>query len=99
MAVLNYEGNDYKSELKGKSIVMFWAEWCGPCQMTKPGVTELGEEGVNVILIDVDKNQELSKAEGISAVPTIKLFNETELKKELQGFMAKEQLQTELDAI
>lgn len=58
-------------------LVDFFAEWCGPCKMMPPILSEVKEklgEGVKVIKIDVDKNQSLAQSLHVKGVPTLMVF-------------------------
>ena len=53
-------------------VVDFTATWCGPCQRIAPLFAQLAEENPDVVFVkvDVDENQEVAQACGVSAMPT-----------------------------
>jgi len=55
----------------------FWAEWCGPCRMMAPVLSELAKDWkgkVTVVKINSDQQPDLSSRFGISGIPTFILF-------------------------
>nr|CAG25528.1 thioredoxin [Suberites ficus] len=57
-------------------VIDFTASWCGPCKMIAPKFEEMEKQFTNVAFykIDVDDNDEVAEAQGISAMPTFKFF-------------------------
>lgn len=59
------------------TLVDFYADWCGPCKMMPPVLKEVKNElgeSVNIIKVDVDKNQKAANKYGIRSIPTLILF-------------------------
>jgi thioredoxin 1 len=64
-------------------LVDFFAEWCGPCKMMPPILTQVHEklgDKVRIIKIDVDKNPQLATELNVSSVPTLAIFHKGEIK-------------------
>uniref|UniRef100_A0A9I3CJN6 Thioredoxin domain-containing protein n=1 Tax=Anopheles culicifacies TaxID=139723 RepID=A0A9I3CJN6_9DIPT len=57
-------------------IVNFHAEWCDPCKILTPKMTELLEpsDEIDLAIVDVDDNAELVHTFEVKAVPAILAF-------------------------
>ena len=73
-------------------IAEFTASWCGPCQQMKPIVRELQRDGVPIVVIDTDANQELTREYKVSSVPCIVLVIDGKERKRLIGLTRKSDL-------
>ena len=83
-------------------LVDFWAEWCQPCRMLAPTIEELATEyggKAKVGKMDTDSNRETSMQYGISAIPTVLLFQGGEIKKKFVGLTSKDQFASALDEL
>ena len=69
---------------KGKILVDFYAEWCGPCKMLAPILEDI--DFVEVLKVNVDEFPALASKYGVMSIPTLILFVDgKETKKEI-GF-------------
>ena len=59
--------------MEGIELVVYSAQWCGPCKAMYPVLRELEAVGVTVTKIDIDQNQALARQEKVGAVPTLVL--------------------------
>jgi len=57
--------------MNNTKIMYFSAAWCPPCNMMKPMIAELINDGFNIDKIDVDENGELAGKFQIRSIPTM----------------------------
>lgn len=82
-------------------LVDFWAEWCMPCKALGPTIDELATEyagKVKVGKVETDANQGLSAQFQISAIPTVILFKDGEIREKFVGLRSKRDFAASLDA-
>jgi thioredoxin 1 len=76
-------------------IVEYWAPWCGPCRMVGPVLEAIAEEyagEIEVVKLNTDENPQTMVAYGVMAVPTIILFSDGEVVKQVVGAKSKSAL-------
>jgi thioredoxin 1 len=76
-------------------LVDFWAEWCMPCRMLTPTIEAVAADfagKVKVGKLDTDSNRNVSVQYGISAIPTVILFKDGQVRKKFVGLTKKDDL-------
>jgi len=80
-------------------LVDYWAEWCGPCKMVAPVLEAIAEEHgdkLDIVKLNVDENPVVTQKYGILNIPTLGVFKNGEVVKELVGARSKSALLREL---
>ncbi|MEY4159354.1 MAG: hypothetical protein RL743_1849 [Actinomycetota bacterium] len=80
-------------------LVDFWAEWCGPCKMIAPILTEIAAEQKDNLVIaklNVDDHGDIAQRFGVMSIPTLLVFDKGEMKKRMVGAKGKGALLQEL---
>ncbi|MER5620844.1 thioredoxin [Streptosporangium sp. NPDC002544] len=83
-------------------IVDFWAEWCGPCRQVAPILEEIaGEqaEKLTIVKLNVDENPATATNYGVLQIPTLNVYKNGEVVKQIIGAKPKAMLLRELEGI
>lgn len=84
---------------KGRVLVDFYADWCGPCKMLSEVLEEVSKEynDIEIIKVNTDNFLSLAREYKIMSIPALKIFEDGKVVKETVGFMTKEELKNFLE--
>lgn len=72
-------------------VLYFTAEWCNPCQRTRPVAEELKRDGViDFLFVDADTELELLQKFGVKSIPTYILLEDGREVKRMNGAKTKQ---------
>jgi thioredoxin 1 len=81
-------------------LVDYWAEWCGPCRQVAPVLEEIASEyasKIDIVKLNVDENPQVVRTYGIMNIPTLTVFKDGQIVKEIVGAKPKSALLRELE--
>ena len=101
MSVIKINKENFASEVlnSNKPVLLdFYADWCGPCRMVGPIVTEIANErsDVKVGKINVDEQPELAAQFQVMSIPMLAVIKNGELENQVVGYRPKEQIEAML---
>ncbi|MBQ6394638.1 thioredoxin [Candidatus Saccharibacteria bacterium] len=68
--------SNFKDEIKkGKTLVDFNADWCGPCQMQAP-ILEAMSKDYHIASLNIDDAPEIAEEYGVSSIPCLIIFKD-----------------------
>ncbi|GBF30396.1 MAG: thioredoxin TrxA [Proteobacteria bacterium] len=94
----SFEADVIESEVP--VLLDFWAEWCAPCKMIAPILTEIAEEykgRLKIAKLNIDENPSIPPKFGIRGIPTLILFKNGTVEGQKVGALSKSQLTAFLD--
>ncbi len=76
-------------------LVDFYATWCSPCKLLAPNLVAAKEElgdGVIILKIDVDANQDVAAVYQVRSIPTLILFKNGKVLWRQSGVVAADEI-------
>jgi thioredoxin len=84
---------EFNELIKGKVLVDFYADWCGPCRMLGPVLEDVEKKtNISIIKVNTDDFLDIAKEYGIMSIPALKLFDNGKVIKEAVGYMEEEEV-------
>jgi thioredoxin 1 len=83
-------------------LVDFWADWCMPCKRLTPTIEKVAADlagKVKVGKLDTDSNREVAMKYSITAIPTVILFHNGEVKQKLIGIRSEDDYKDAIKAL
>ncbi len=98
--IINVTDTSFESDvLKGDGPILldFWAEWCGPCKMLAPSLSELASEldgKISIAKLNIDENPTVPSRFGVRGIPTLMIFKDGQVTATKIGALPKSQLKS-----
>ena len=87
--------DNFQNEISvNKTLVDFYADWCGPCKMIAPFVEEIANERPDITVgkVNVDLDSEIAIKYSVVSIPTLIVFENGVEKNRLVGYRPKDDI-------
>lgn len=101
MSIIKISKDNFASEVmhSDKPVLLdFYADWCGPCRMVGPIVSEIATErnDIKVGKINVDEQPELAEWFQVMSIPMLAVIKNGKMTDQVVGYRPKEQIKAML---
>ncbi len=96
MNIKNLDLDGLSTALSSKQTVLidFYAPWCDSCSAMNKTISDFVKDNndIDVYIVDVEKNIDLTNLYGIMSVPTLLVIKNKKVQNRSGGYISKEQL-------
>lgn len=91
--------SNFDTEVMKSSVPVladFWAEWCGPCRVISPILSEIAKsykDKIKIAKINVDNEPEIAMQFNITSIPTLLFFKKGQMVKQQIGALPRQALE------
>ena len=83
-------------------LVDFWAEWCAPCKIIGPIISEIADEyngKIKVGKVNVESAPDIASRYGIMSIPSLLIFKNGQVADQIIGTAPKKTITAKLDSM
>ena len=97
--IVHITAGNFNDEVNNSNIpvlIDFWAPWCGPCRSIAPILEQLSEKydgKIKIAKLNVDDEPALASQFKIMGIPTLTLFKNGQIFKQLVGLRTSAELE------
>lgn len=85
----------FEQVIRGRTVVDFWAPWCGPCRVIAPLIETLARDHTEVRFakLNVDENPRTASRFNVSGIPTLIFFAGGQERGRVVGAVGRPQIE------
>ena len=97
--IINVDNDNMPDLTTGTFLIDYYADFCGPCKVLAPILTEISLErdDVTILKVNIDRNVELTKKAGIRGIPAVFVFKDGAMITSKVGFSSKSAIVAMID--
>jgi thioredoxin 2 len=100
---VNVTDGTFANEVEGSStpvLLDLWADWCGPCHMLAPVISQISSElagRIKVAKLNIDENPRTAARFGVQSIPTLLVLKAGKEVDRLVGVQPKQEILRRLE--